>query len=157
MAEPHVVTALVRKRAELLGLIERREREAEALRLQLAHLDATLLLFKPDADPAAVRPKRPAQRTGYFRRGTLARACLSLLRRADGPLCTRELALRVLAERGVAAPDRALVRTVTKSVSKALRGLPRDTVGREPGPGQTVLWRTGRVTGGPVHNVNASC
>ena len=60
MAEPHVISALVAKRAELLGLIEQREREIETLRGQLAHLDATLLLFKLDADLAAIRPKRPA-------------------------------------------------------------------------------------------------
>ena len=63
-----------------------------------------------------------------------------MLRRADGPLCTREIALRVLAERGVAAPDRALVRTVTKSVSKALRGLPPDEVARAPDGGQALAW-----------------
>ena len=103
MAEPHVVSALVRKRAELAGEIEAAEKRATRLRTDLAHLDATLRLFKPDADPAAGRPRRPAQCTGYFRRGTLARACLDLLRRQGGPLSTRELALRVLAGHGVAA------------------------------------------------------
>ena len=59
--EPHVVTALEAKRAELLGLIRDHERAAERLRRELAHLDATLRLFKPDAVPLeGVPPKRRA-------------------------------------------------------------------------------------------------
>ena len=82
MAEPHVVAALVRKRAELLGLIRDHERTAERLRRELAHLDATLRLFKPDAAPLdGVEPKRRAART-YFRRGASAAPPPAARRRA---------------------------------------------------------------------------
>ena len=48
MAESHVVSALVSKRAEIAGLIARTERQLGQFRADLVHLDATLRLFAPD-------------------------------------------------------------------------------------------------------------
>ena len=49
MAESHVVSALVRKRAEIAGLIARTERQLGQFRADLVHLDATLRLFAPES------------------------------------------------------------------------------------------------------------
>ncbi len=51
MAESHVVSALISKRAEMAGLIEHQQKEMGRLADDLAHLDATLRLFFPE-DPA---------------------------------------------------------------------------------------------------------
>ena len=53
MTEPHVVSALKAKRAELAGEIELTTRQLQALRTALEHLDATLCLFDPAAVPDA--------------------------------------------------------------------------------------------------------
>ncbi len=53
MAEPHVVSALVAKRAELAGEIEAAEKRVAKLRADLLHLDATLRLFDAEAEPLA--------------------------------------------------------------------------------------------------------
>ncbi len=88
--EPHVVTALEAKRAELLGLIRDRERGVERLRRELAHLDATRRLSKPDATPLEdTEPECTAAHT-YFRRGMLAREALALVRAAGLPGRLRE-------------------------------------------------------------------
>ena len=50
MAESHVVTALISKRAEMAGLIEHHQKEMGQLAADLAHLDATLKLFSPELD-----------------------------------------------------------------------------------------------------------
>ena len=49
MADPHVVTALIAKRAEIDGEIERTEKRLRGLRDALEHIDETLRLFAPDA------------------------------------------------------------------------------------------------------------
>ena len=57
MAEPHVVTALIAKRAEIDGEIERTEKQPRRLRDALEHIDETLRLFAPDAMPELIKPK----------------------------------------------------------------------------------------------------
>jgi len=65
MAEPHVVSALVAKRGELAGEVQRYCRELRRLDEQLGHLEAVIRLFAPDYDLASVRPR---QRCGGQRR-----------------------------------------------------------------------------------------
>lgn len=57
MAEPHVVTALIAKRAGIDGEIERAEKQLRRLRDALEHIDETLRLFAPDAMPELIRPR----------------------------------------------------------------------------------------------------
>ena len=55
MAESHVVSALVSKRAEIAGLIARTEQQLVQFRADLVHLDATLRLFAPELEPKTIR------------------------------------------------------------------------------------------------------
>jgi hypothetical protein len=48
MAESHVVSALVNKRAEIAGMITRPEQQLGQFRADLVHLDATIRLFAPE-------------------------------------------------------------------------------------------------------------
>ena len=57
MAEPHVITGLVRKRAELAGDIENTHEHLRKMIHELEHLDATLLLFDPSFEVEAIKPK----------------------------------------------------------------------------------------------------
>jgi hypothetical protein len=69
MAESHVVTALVTKRAEMAGLIEHHQKEMGRLAADLAHLDATLKLFSPEIDLRTIRAKEYRTRNRFFRPG----------------------------------------------------------------------------------------
>lgn len=78
MAEPHVVSALVAKRAALAGKIATAERRIDQFRAGLIHLDATLRLFDPDAVPEAIPPKHPRPaHADWFARGELSRRILA--------------------------------------------------------------------------------
>jgi hypothetical protein len=57
MAEPHVLSALVSKRAEIAGQIEGLERQADQFRADLLHIDAAIRIFAPDYRPNEIRPK----------------------------------------------------------------------------------------------------
>ena len=69
MADPHVVTALRSKRAELAGEIELTTRQLQNLRAALASLDATLCLFDPAAVPDAIAPKVWRPKADWAKRG----------------------------------------------------------------------------------------
>jgi hypothetical protein len=59
VGEPHVISALVAKRAELAGEIEAVGKRLAQLRADLVHLDAVRRLFDATAEPAAIPAKRP--------------------------------------------------------------------------------------------------
>ena len=120
MAEPHVVTALIRKRAEIAGQIEHTQTLLRQLVIDLDNLDATLRLFKPDIDLEEIRPKPLPPRHHAFK-GEVSRIVLSALRQSDRPLTTHDLAQHVMAGRGLNAADKRLVRLVGKRVGACLR------------------------------------
>ena len=104
MAEPHVVTALVTKRAELSGELERLDERRAALKRHIVNLDAVLRLFHYAGDPTKIKPRR--KRNWMFRRGELARLVHDIEREAKGPLHKDDIAAEVLTRKGWARdPD----------------------------------------------------
>src|SRR5690348_2602985 len=114
------ISALVRKRAELAGLIELRRAGLETMTANLGHLDATLRLFDPEIRLDAIRPKPPRPAADPGRPEITTRMVLDALRRAEEPLGAREIARRLLAEMGTAA-DAKLLRAAAERVGEALR------------------------------------
>jgi hypothetical protein len=56
MADPHVISALKAKRAELSGELIAAEKRILQLREDIASLDRTIRVFDPTAEPHAIRP-----------------------------------------------------------------------------------------------------
>ena len=81
MAESHVVSALVDKRAELTGQIVRIEQQLGRVRADLVHIDATIRLFAPKLEPETIPPKVIRRRDGWFEPGEVKRRVLDTLRR----------------------------------------------------------------------------
>lgn len=133
--------ALIRKRAELAGLIEARAAELDQLRADLVHLDAAIRIMCPDAEPDLVRPKKPSRKgCDWFGRGELARAVLDVLREAARPLSSIEIARAVLAVKGMEPGDASTLRRVEPMVRMALarrEGGNVERAGEERGAG----WR----------------
>lgn len=141
MAEPHVITALSRKRAELSGDIERLQRELSDKIAALEKLDATLLLFDPSYKIAGIKPKafRPPD---WSKRGEMTRLILGILRKATEPLTSSDIAAQLIVERALDRDDAKLQRLMTKRVGVALRGQRDKGVAvSSPGPDMSVLWR----------------
>ena len=104
MAETHVISALRAKRAEVSGYIHDLEKKAKTWRARLAHIDATIKIFSPETDPDAIPPRRTYRRSGYFKKGELARLCLDELRKAEGqPITTAAIVAGVIKAKGL--PD----------------------------------------------------
>ncbi len=113
MAEPHVVTALVAKRAELSGELARLDERRAAIKAHIAHIDAVLRLFCYAGDPAKIKPRR--KRSWIFRRGELARMVHDIERQATKSLGKEDIAAEVLARKGW-AHDPDLLETVADKV-----------------------------------------
>jgi hypothetical protein len=122
MAESHVVSALVAKRGELAGEMQRYRRELRRLDEQLGHLDAAIRLFAPDYDLSGVRPRQ--RRAGWrrFGQGECQRLVLEALRDAPEPLSDRQILAAVAASKGVEAGSQARA-GVEKTILATLRRL----------------------------------
>jgi hypothetical protein len=141
MAEPHLVSALKAKRAELAGEISAAEKHIAQQRADLVHLDATLRLFDSRAEPATIAPKRPYRRREWFKNGELPRLVLSTLRSGPEPMSASELAVTVMAGKGLDARDAATLEAISGSVRGYLRRH-RDTVVERVGRRERhAIWR----------------
>ena len=124
-----LLSALLRKKAELLADIERLESEAETARQQIVHIDGTLLAFGYQSDKQA-RPFYKAP-PGLFGRGELARILCERLRVA-GPQTTVQLRDYVIALKDLNPDDLRLKKLMYLKILKTIkRQQERGTVVRD--------------------------
>jgi hypothetical protein len=144
MAQSHCLSGLVAKRAELAGEMLELEKQLEAIRSKLRHLDATILLFDPHHAIAAIKPKRPAAGVELFQNGELSRLIYDVydaLRDAGGgPMTVRAIAVAVAAAKGFDRDDRDLFADVHRRVGKALRKKACGVLRRVPLDGRAIGW-----------------
>ena len=100
--------------------------EAQRLREELAHvgndieaLDRTLIALGYHGDLKAVQPR--GNRIVFFARDELRRFLLDELRKADGPVGSRDLAEKILGLEGKDPRDRRLRNDMVKRVGKSLK------------------------------------
>ena len=136
----YVLTGLTKRRAELSGEADTLRTRLAAIGTDLGHLDAVIRQFDPEHDIAGIRPKRP-RGPNTARPGEMSRYVLGVLREAQGPLTTVEVAQRFMTDRGVDAADGRAVRLATKRVGMALsHQRAKETVLSRPGVGNMPLW-----------------
>lgn len=123
--------------AELAGKILDNRAEAERLRLSMIHVEAVLKLLDPtfEVRRIAVRRRKP---NPWFRRGTVWRAVMDVLREAQGPLTAAEIVARMLAAKGVTEADPKAVRELEGAVRAALQK--RIEMGVSSDGGHPVRW-----------------
>jgi hypothetical protein len=141
MAEPHVVSALRLKRAEISGHVHDLERKLARHRASLANIDATIRLYAPELDPDSIPPKRTYRRTRYFAKGELSRRVLSALREANGkPTTTAAITSAIVADKGFPVGEGALAEAVTDMVLTVLRRLSKRETVSKSGTSRNAQW-----------------
>lgn len=143
MAEPHVVSALRDKRAEVSGLIADLERRIAQQRADLVHVDAVLQLYSPNLEPASIAVKGVRRKNGWFKRGELSRLVLDVLRVAPVPMTLKAIAAEVMTGRHLDPADERTVHLIVKLVRNTLTRQAGDLVERIA-EGRTVTWRVRR-------------
>ena len=89
MGEPHVISALARKRAELLGEIEYLKELLKTRKQDLLTIDSAILVFDPGYELSSITPKR--QYNSFFKRTKGASLVLDFLRGAGKPIIIKAL------------------------------------------------------------------
>ena len=105
MAEPHVLTALYGKYAEVMGALRQCKGIAEKHRADLQHIEATIKLFKPGWTGDGIKPRKAHKPSRWPGRGEGMRTALAILRDATEPLTTRQIVVQVLERHAMPEPD----------------------------------------------------
>lgn len=122
MAESHVVSGLVAKRAELAGQAEAHRKALEKIGDDLRHIDATIKLFSPAFDLRTVKAKAPRARAQHFRPGEVPRTILDVLRETGTAMTSRQMAEAALRRKGV-EPTPEKTEQLQKGILAALKTL----------------------------------
>ncbi|MGO8739564.1 hypothetical protein [Rhodoblastus sp.] len=122
MADSQALTILRRKRDDIEGVIASYEKRLEEARYDLSVVNATLRLFEVNGTTGDISPYFDIK--NLFRRGETIRLCRMALAK-EGPLDTRELALRVVRAKKFDESDKILVRSITFRIVQVLRSAER--------------------------------
>ena len=96
MENEHVLSGLIRKRAEVAGELEAAQQRVRQLIIDIDNVDTTIRLFAPDIDLEEIRPKPLPPRHAAFK-GEISRAIMDALRGTGEALTTKDITLRVMA------------------------------------------------------------
>ena len=130
------VAFLIRLHADVGGRILENRKEALRLAEDAKAVEAVIRMFDPDFNARAISARRRVTGNPWFKRGTLFRTSLEVLRKATAPLTVRELADAMLVAKGITdATDRqhemlqqalrsSLENNVGKTVQRAAEGIP---------------------------------
>jgi hypothetical protein len=118
-ARPAIQT-LERLHAELGGKILENKQEHENLAGQMRHVEAVIKMLDPSYSLRAISVKR-RQPNPWFKRGTVYRRAVDVLRMATEALTAREIAERVLVAANVTNPNKDALADLAGSVLASLR------------------------------------
>jgi hypothetical protein len=84
--DPHIITALVKRRAQLVGDIELAHEALRKMVLDLETLDSALLMFDPDYKMEFIKPNAFRPPKDWSNRGQMTLIFLSILRHSSAML-----------------------------------------------------------------------
>lgn len=134
------VDYLVRLHADLGGQIQANKQEAERLAENMRHVEAVIRLYDPSYDMKQIACRRRFKGNPWFKRGTLFRGALDVLRTAGAPMTSRQITERLLAAQGVRDATGKQIRGLAAAVQTALRAKEGHGVGTT-GESFPVRWR----------------
>ncbi len=141
MAEPHVISALRDKRAELDGELCQAEKRIIQLRANLESIDGALRVFDPSLAPRTIRPKLKRKPPTHFRHGQFSRTVLETLRHANEPMTARDIATQIASDYRIDVSATAAMNRLVAKVRQALTSH-RGSLASER-RGDAIYWRGG--------------
>jgi hypothetical protein len=97
------VFTLSQLHAELAGKFLENRNAAVKIKTAMLQVEAVLQMLRPDFDIRAISAKRRNKSNPWFKRGTLYRSALDVLRRAQAPMTAREIAEALIADKAAPA------------------------------------------------------
>ena len=125
--------------AELGGKILDNKAEAKRLAIAMMHVEAVLKMLDPAYSVRAISVRR-RKPNPWFKRGTVFREALGIMRKAEGPLTAREITDRMIAAKGVQNPAPKAARDLVGAVNASLQNHRGKNV-ESVGDGMPARWK----------------
>ena len=128
---------LLRLHADLAGKVQQNKVEADQLQEGVRHVEAVIKMFAPDFNLQQIAPRRRQKQNAFFKRGTIFRRALDVLRARSEPMTVAQITEAVLVAAKITGPTerkevdlRAAIRAslehnAGKLVERAGDGMPR--------------------------------
>jgi hypothetical protein len=116
----YMVTGLVKRRAELAGEMKATQEALSQMARDLETLDAAIKLVAPELDIPAIAPKMVRPPDDWSRRGEMSRVVFGIMRAANKPLTSREIAAQMIVQRGLASTPK-LLNLMSRRIAGCLR------------------------------------
>ncbi len=120
------VAYLVRLHADIGGQILENKKEAARLAASMLAVEHVIKLFNPDFNAKTIAARRRQKTNPWFKRGTLFREALGVLRTAAGPMTCREIVDAVLAAKRITADKRQWI-----GIESGIRASLEDHAGKD--------------------------
>ena len=99
IASKQAVYTLGLLHAELAGKLLTNKRDAIRLRTAMMQVEAVVKMLEPGFNVASIAAKRRNKSNPWFKRGTLFRSAVDVMRRAGTPMTAREIADALVADK----------------------------------------------------------
>jgi hypothetical protein len=106
----------------LIKLHSRLDGDLQQQKKNLAHVRAVIKIVSPDFDVASIKPKRTNTPSKFFKRGEAFLLALDVLRAATEPMRPMEIAVAILAKKGVLKPTAIERRAAWNGVKNTMAG-----------------------------------
>lgn len=141
MADTHVISALVKKRAELRGDIIHYKQLIATLDKDLQTIDATIKIFDVDYDISSIKPVIKS-RNRFFNNGEAKVLVLEVLRNSEVPISTDKIADIIAIKRNLTFENKTDKSNFQKSILLALNTcLLNNLVEKVSKDGLSIIWK----------------
>ena len=141
MADSHVISALVKKRAELRGDIIHYKQLIATLDKDLQTIDATIKIFDVDYDISSIKPAIKS-RNRFFNNGEAKVLVLEVLKNSSLPLSTDKISEIIATNRNLAFENKTDKSNFQKSILLALNTcLSNNLVEKVSKNGLSIVWK----------------
>ena len=124
--------------AELAGKLLENKRAAIKIRTSMMQVEAVLKMLQPDFNIGHISPKRRVIGNPWFKRGTLFRSAVDVMRRAGTPMTARQITDALIADKAPQATRKQAI-DIQAAILAALRKRNGGMVSVEGIPGRWVL------------------
>ena len=141
MADSHVISALVKKRAELRGDIIHYKQLIATLDKDLQTIDATIKIFDVDYDISSIKPVIKS-RNRFFNNGEAKVLVLEVLKSSNLPLSTDKISNIIALNRKLSFENKTDKSNFQKSILLALNTcLSNNLVEKVSKNGLSIVWK----------------
>ena len=141
MADTHVISALVKKIAELRGDIIHYKQLIATLDKDLQTIDATIKIFDVDYDISSIKPVIKS-RNRFFNNGEAKVLVLEVLKNSQMPISTDKISDIIAVNRNLAFENKADKSNFQKSILLALNTcLSNSLVEKVSKNGLSIIWK----------------